>query len=283
VWNAAAPARRQLALRWAAFGALAVIACCVTPYGAGSLLAAWRILTLGDTLLMITEWRPIDFAKPGSFEIVVLGAIALALWRGVTLPPLRIALLLGLLHMALSSARHADALGLIAPMLLAAPLAAQSDPARPGGSAGVGVALLQVAGALLLVAAIVAALATHRYAPASGVTPTAAVEAIKRHKAARVFNDYSFGGYMIAAGVSPFIDGRTELYGPRMMREHDRALGDPAELLALLERYRIDATLLAPNTPAASLLDRTAGWQRLFGDDVAVVHVRKPQGQARSK
>jgi hypothetical protein len=29
----------------------------------------------------------------------------------------------------------------------------------------------------------------------------------------RVFNDYDFGGYLIANGVAPFIDGRTELYG----------------------------------------------------------------------
>ena len=38
---------------------------------------------------------------------------------------------------------------------------------------------------MLLVAAIVATLATHRFAPASGVTPTAAVEAIKRDSKAR--------------------------------------------------------------------------------------------------
>jgi len=32
---------------------------------------------------------------------------------------------------------------------------------------------------------------------------------------ARVFNDYDFGGYLIANGVATFIDGRTELYGKK--------------------------------------------------------------------
>ena len=29
-------------------------------------------------------------------------------------------------------------------------------------------------------------------------------------------------------------------------------------------------------TPAVSLLDRLEGWERIYADDVAVVHVRKP-------
>jgi hypothetical protein len=33
--------------------------------------------------------------------------------------------------------------------------------------------------------------------------------------------------------------------------------------------------LLAPTTPAVGLLDRMDGWQRVYADDVAVVHVRR--------
>jgi hypothetical protein len=35
--------------------------------------------------------------------------------------------------------------------------------------------------------------------------------ALKKLNLARVLNDYDFGGYLIANGVAPFIDGRTEL------------------------------------------------------------------------
>lgn len=281
VFNAPASLRKQLASGWGRFGVLAVAASCVTPYGWGSLIAAWKILTLGDALPMIVEWRPMDFAKLGPFEMVLFGAIGLALWRGITLPPLRIAMLLGLIHLALSSVRHADAFAFLAPMLLAASLAPQlgeAEPAKPARMSGL---VLQSGMAALVVAAIGVLLATHRYSPPPHTSPAAAVAALKQRNTQRVFNDYDFGGYMISAGVAPFIDGRTELYGPKLMTEHDTAttLRDPAVLFTLLDRYKIDATLLLPSTPAVKLLDRTDGWQRLFTDDAAVVHVRKPLPQ----
>lgn len=276
IWNARADERRALAMRWATFGIFAAIASCVTPYGWGSLLAAWKILTLGEALPMIDEWRPMDFTTLGSFEVALLASIGLVLWRGVTLPPLRVAMVLGLLHMALSSVRHADVLAMLAPLMLAAPLAryvGEPDAGKPAGSA-----VVQFGAAILLVAGISFVLVTQRYAPSSNTTPAAAVAALKQYKAQRVFNHYNFGGYMIASGLSPYIDGRTELYGTKMVIAYERAvsLRDPAELFALLDQNKIDATLLMPSTPAAKLLDRTDGWQRLFADDSAVVHVRKP-------
>lgn len=278
VWNAQASERKPLALRWAAFGILAVLACCLTPYGWNSLIAAYRILTLGEALPMITEWRPMDFSRLGPFEIVVLAAIGFALWRGVTLPPLRLAMLLGLLHMALSSVRHADALAMLAPLLVASPLAQQVGKPERATTASMGSIILQFAAAASLAAVIGAMLVTLGYAPPASASPAAAVAALKRQGAQRILNDYGFGGYMIASGLAPFIDGRTELYGPKMMLQHDLALssGDPSELSALLDGHNIDATLLSPTTPAAKLLDHTEGWRRLFADDVAVVHIRQP-------
>ena len=61
------------------------------------------------------------------------------------------------------------------------------------------------------------------------------------------------------------------------MIRYDRALSltNIPDFYRLLDEYRIGATLLAPATPAAALLDRSPGWQRLYSDDVAVVHVRR--------
>jgi hypothetical protein len=91
-----------------------------------------------------------------------------------------------------------------------------------------------------------------------------------------VLNDYDFGGYMVRAGLRPFIDGRTELYGAAFTSRHFRAvtLADLPDFLKLLDEYRIAATLLSPETPAVALLDRLPGWKRLYADDIAVVHVR---------
>ena len=131
--------------------------------------------------------------------------------------------------------------------------------------------------ALLAGFATTALLTTHDLTPARSLTPSAALDALTRAKAGPIFNDYGFGGYMIRAGVAPFIDGRAELYGGPFIARHHRAvtLEDLPDLLRLLDEYKIGATLLAPGRPAVALLDRLPDWERLYGDDIAVAHVRK--------
>ena len=48
------------------------------------------------------------FSTVGPFEICLLLGIGLALHRGITLPPMRIVLLLGLVHMSLAQGRAAE-------------------------------------------------------------------------------------------------------------------------------------------------------------------------------
>ena len=105
--------------------------------------------------------------------------------------------------------------------------------------------------------------------------------ALTRANPGPVFNDYGFGGYMISAGVAPFIDGRAELYGGAFVARHHRAvtLENLPDLLKLLDEYNIGATLLPPTRPAVALLDRLPGWERLYSDELAVVHVRKAAAQ----
>ena len=93
----------------------------------------------------------------------------------------------------------------------------------------------------------------------------------------RVFNDYDFGGYLIANGVAPFIDGRTELYGEKFFVDHNAASGlmEPENLFRLLEQYKIEATLMRTQSAATKLLDHIDGWQKVYADDIATIHVRK--------
>ena len=124
--------RKALALRWAGFAVAALIAGCCTPYGWNALLASQKILSLGSALPLITEWRAADFTYLRPFEICLLGGIGLALYRGIRLPVVRILIVLGLVHMALAQGRAAEILALLAPLVLAAPLARQIGDARPG-------------------------------------------------------------------------------------------------------------------------------------------------------
>jgi hypothetical protein len=279
VVNAKAPVRRSLALRWAAFAAVALVAGCCTPYGWNALLASQKILALGSALPLITEWRPADFGAIRPFEICLLAGIGLALYRGIKLPPLRILILLGLLHMALAQGRAAEMLALLAPLVLAAPLARQIGGADVAGptSAGLARGVLLACVPIALVTGTLAFASVHRFAPNTATSPVAAVSELKKLNLARVFNDYDFGGYLIASGVAPFIDGRTELYGEKFFVDHNAASGlmEPENLFRLLEAYHIEATLMRTRSAATKLLDHLDGWQKVYTDDVATIHVRK--------
>jgi hypothetical protein len=278
LWNADRPQRKRLMLRWAAFGVGACLACCATPYGWDSLLASRKILDLGELLRLIFEWMPQDFSQFGPFEACVLALMAGALYYGVRLTPSRILLTLGLLHMALSHVRNVEIFALLIPLVVIAPLAEQFSlqPGRPATTSA----------PMALVAALVAALGvfTWTFAAHAGLSPpaiqspAAAVDMLSSRNPKRVLNDLQFGGYLIWRHFPVFVDGRAELYGESFEMAYYRALQlkDVDGFYDLLKRYDIDAVLLTPETPAAKLLDHLDGWQRIYADANAVVHVRVP-------
>ncbi|HEY4972779.1 MAG TPA: hypothetical protein VII41_04170, partial [Steroidobacteraceae bacterium] len=133
----------RVLLRWLPFTALAVAACCLTPYGPSPLLMPLKTLGLGNALSWIGEWRPQDFGHFGVFECLLLACV-FAMSRGVTLPVVRALVVLGLVHFALAQVRNADLLAMLAPLYLAAPLArqfgVQAEEVAAGSARGVNLA-----------------------------------------------------------------------------------------------------------------------------------------------
>ena len=278
LWNANPAQRVPVALRWAAFGLGALVACCVTPYGWGSILAARKILDLGELLHLIYEWMPADFSKLGAFELSILALIGGALYGGVKLPPPRIALVLGLLHMALAHVRNVEIYALLLPIVVLAPVASQFA-LQPSRSAGRSVTVVSMAMLVVLLGGWTWLLAANtRFAPPENQAPVAAFGALQAHHPKRVLNDLPFGGYLIWRQMPVFIDGRAELYGEAFDMAYYRAmqLKDVNQFLEILKTWDIDAVLLTPGTPAVGLLDNIGGWQRVHTDGNAVLHVRKP-------
>jgi hypothetical protein len=117
----------------------------------------------------------------------------------------------------------------------------------------------------------------HRFAPNTANAPIQAVTELKKLNVERVFNDYDFGGYLIASGVAPFIDGRTDVYGKKFFVDHHNAseLIEPDGLFRLLDEYRIQATLMRTQGAATKLLDHLDGWQKVYSDEIATIHLRK--------
>ncbi len=281
IWTAAAHERRSVARQWIVFAILALAAACLNPYGPEMILVTLRTLALGQALPIVVEWRPQDFTKLGPYEIIVLAGLGLALLRGARLPPFRILMLLGVLHLSLFQSRHADLLGMLAPLFVARALAAQFAALAANESvAELRRQWLAATAGLLLVAAVTGAgviAARNNVAPAANITPANAVKALADVKDGPVLNDYGFGGYLDFIGIPPFVDGRAEIYGEAYVLRYNQAvrLENLPDFLRLLDEYRIEATLLAPTTPAVALLDRLPDWRRLYADDVAVVHARR--------
>jgi hypothetical protein len=277
LWRSADGQRIAVAKQWILFGMAALLASCCTPYLHNTLIAAATILDLGPVLTLIPEWRPADFTSIGTFEVALLGLVGLALHRGVVLSLPRIALLLLLTHMALSHVRCLEAFAFLVPLAIAKPFGNQAPADATNTRAP---SLVSALAALAIIGgsfSLTLVYAAHReFAFARIQAPAAALDALRQQRATRIFNDYQFGGFLIANHVPTFIDGRAELYGESFMMNYFRATEEhsPDRLAALLDEFQVDATLLAPDRPAVQLLDQMPGWTRLYADDVAVAHVR---------
>jgi len=283
-----APERRALeARRWGFFCLLATAAALATPNGIAGLVAPFQLIAMPALQASFGEWQSPNFHEFQPLEIWLLGIIALAFSTSAKLSLPRLLLLLGLCHMALGHIRHAELLGLVGPLAVAAALGPcitsriRSVPlstlgrwaARIAAPAGV------PAVALILVLAVAASLPLLLRPIARAddrVTPASALAAAARMGLdGPVFNAEGFGGYLTFRGIPSFIDGRAELYGNAFLDQYLAAEGGGEQALAtLLDAYGITWTLLAPQQPAVSRLDTLPGWRRVYADAIAVIHVR---------
>jgi hypothetical protein len=108
------------------------------------------------------------------------------------------------------------------------------------------------------------------------VGSTAALQRLGRP--VRIFIDYQYGGYLIwtlyPSGSRVFIDGRVEVYGPRIFGDYLRVAYLADGWRAVIDRAHPDAIMLPNGHPAIQLLERDPSWQRFSQDGVATVLTR---------
>jgi hypothetical protein len=272
--EAPAEARLATARAWTLFGLAALAAALINPYGVEALILPFRLIGI-EHLSRISECQPQDFSHLGTMELALLALLGLALTRPFAMTPIRAALLLLLIAMALAHSRHQALLGILAPMLLARPIAEAvgAGPVVDERRVAMAAIAATLAGALVIAAA-------RLLAPIERVdgssAPISALQAVPRELRTKpVLNDYGFGGYLIFSHVRPFIDGRAELYGDAMLSLYSKLqAGDPATVKSTLERYAIAWTIFPPDARIVAILDRAPGWRRLYSDGVAVVQAR---------
>lgn len=268
-WN-----RRQF-LSWLLFGLVSLAMALLTPNWLRGFLHPFNVSKL-TTLSLISEWKPSSVAQTPTFFVAAFGLIAALLIRGTRVPPIRAAMLLGLVVMALWQVRH-QAPAVIIGSLLAAPLIRNRDTAprlfdtrREGWAVG-------TAAVVLLAGAAAVRLAIPFVPPDSETAPRGLLAAIPPSLAHRpVLNGYSLGGPLILAGIRPFIDGRSDMYGDRFMTEYVAMIhGDLGQFERAVRRYDIAWTILPDSSEGlVAELDHLPGWKRIYADKVGVIHVR---------
>lgn len=282
---------RRAAWQWGRFVVLAVFAAMLTPSHVHGLTYTFQVMNLGSVLLFVGEWQPPNFQDFSGFEVWLLALVATALAGRLRLPLVRLLVIVGLVHMSLQHGRYMAVTGVVAPFFLAAPFAAHwySAPklgrdagsldrlfaALSGPASRTAVGIVGALTAIVLGATISAA----TYKPPARTTPAAALTALKTADVrGPIFNAYGFGGYLIYSHVPVFIDGRSDMYGERLVERYVAAnnVTNLESLTGLLDDFHIAATMLEPGTPAVTVLDLLPGWTRLHTDETAVVHVRTP-------
>jgi hypothetical protein len=282
-----ARARRDEALLWGGFLAAAIAGACLTPHGLAGLEQPFRLVSMPALQASFGEWLSPDFQQSPALELWLLGIVLIGFMSGVRLPPMRLVLLLGLIHMSLQHVRHADLLAIVGPLALAAPLgrglAALTATHAPSAIESWFARLARrsgPAGTTLTLACAAALVFPMALSPVDrsddAVTPASGLAAAERFGlAGPVLNSEPFGGYLAFRGVPTFIDGRIEMYGNDFLAEDVAAeRGDAPVLKDLLARYRIGWTLLLPQSGAAAVMDRQEGWERVYADKYAVIHRR---------
>ncbi|MEG8032539.1 hypothetical protein QP179_13535 [Sphingomonas aurantiaca] len=272
---AAAPSdRRRVVLGWGAFGVACAVAATVTPAGIDGLVFPFYVDRL-KLLAHLNEWQPADFATFSGFEAILLATLAVLLLRPVRIPPIRLLLMLGVLHLALQHTRQEIVLVVVGILVLAEPLgkawtaktAPSATPQRASRSIGVVILLLAIGLAGYRVALPVVR------ADSAGVPIKALRHVPPPLRRQRVFNEYSFGGSLILAGIRPYIDGRSDMYGdPFTLDYFAIAGGDTTRWRAANARWHFGWTILPPRSPLVRMLDRDPAWQRIYADNVAVIH-----------
>jgi hypothetical protein len=270
----ARPGERLRALRgWARFGAASALICLANPQGFEAFVYPVFVMNM-KMLSSIVEWRPASFEHIEPMEIALLGLIGLGLFFPVRLRPLRLAVLLGLIHMALHQGRQQMVFAIVAPLLLAGPMAR----AFPACATPAAREKLIWRGAVALMALLVAVRLTlpitRENGPTAPLSALAAVPESLREKP--VLNELGFGGLLIFSGVKPFIDGRTDMYGDPFWLRYDRMVEGDAKAFDEGEaKYRFAWTLLPPAAPLNQVLAARPHWKKIYGDAFAVVYARE--------
>lgn len=283
------------------------IAALANPNGYRIFLYPLETLSSPSQQAFIYEWKSPDFHLPRMqpFAALLVGSFALMALSGKRTPVRDFLLLILTGYSALHSSRHIPIFALVAAPVVAASvhalvvgrgwqLAADRavnphlpKPGRYGAPSAGSIlparkAIAHGAIAVLLLAACAVRLVRTAHAqPAfeARELPASAIAYIQQqHPPGRIFNSYEWGGYLIwhlYPEYRVFVDGRADVYGDTFLEEFVHTYRAENDWRDVLRRFHVNTVILPPHAPLAILLQEEPSWQTAFGDQQAVILVRR--------
>jgi hypothetical protein len=184
---------------------------------------------------------------------------------------------------------------ILAPFILARPAAASTPYLMPQSSDAQSFEratavdpvlryLQRLRGGLLAICVAIAVLVTlstwwrRDFAPPESIAPNAAIAFVNREGiTGNVFNDYSFGGYLIFSNIPTFVDGRALPFGDEFLHKYVDTVNliDSANSFKLLDDYKVNWVILNPIQPLSRALAQNAQWNEVYSDKYSAVFVRR--------
>lgn len=279
-WAGARP--RNRGLRFAAVIFLFdVLAVPMNPNGLR--MFSYPIETLRSAAMQryIAEWASPNFhqGEYWLFLLTILGTFIALAWSGRGTRPREWLLLIASLYAGLCSIRMMPLFVLIAVPLICARVSDWRESKRPGLSRpsinsvaflNAGIVLAMVAFAGVHIFQII-----HRQTETEArYFPGAAVAFLQTHPAARIFNHYDWGGYLVwklYPSTKVFIDGRADLYGEKLLDQFAQTYQFRGGWQRTLQDWKVDTVIVPVDSGLATGLRNCPGWRVSYEDKQAIV------------
>jgi hypothetical protein len=280
-------------------GALAASAAALVLNPNGSAIYAYPFSTASIAAHrdFLIEWSPPDptrFEGQVAIAFLVLAALPTIALRARRMPTADLLWLAGLSILTMAAVRFALFLGPVGAAIAAVHLSPVVARSRLGQAVLPTLKRWRLpprsrtqrsVNAMLMVGVIVlgAGLAVARAAPASqaraiaqSVPMEAAAWVEENAPGARIFNTYSWGGYLARRlpDAKVYIDGRSDIYGNDPIQRFAATWNITSDPAQLLDSERIDLVLVRPSAPLVGWLADRAGWKRTYEDVHAVIWIR---------
>ena len=285
--------------RWRIFLAAAVvagIASVANPWGIRIFEFATQSISSAPTLAYIDEWKKPRLnewlALPILIQVALAGVGIGMMWRNRALAAEkgRVPLVVGSLrvvafgYLAFASGRHVMLFGIAA----AAMIAAGVQPLSGWMSRVLGLSRVNSPDSsrhivnVVVAASLLAMIARGSWLQVSPAAqqraierryPTGLLPALRTELGAgdRLFNEYSWGGFLILHDVLPvFIDGRSELYGNDQLRRYASIIHLDKGWERKFDSLGITKVLMPRSAPLTSALIRR-DWSPIAGDSIGVL------------